>query len=84
MDKPNRRIVWLHVTFLVDGRIEATFVIERWGGGNYKRKRRRTCFVDRLQWAKVGGLMQLARNHKDARYTLPAYDGWSVCFETLY
>jgi len=84
MEKPDRRIIWLHVTFLKDGDIEQTFVIERWKDGHYLHKRRRTSKFSRLELQRVGQLMTLARSHKDARYILPAYDGWSICFEKLF
>jgi len=84
MQKPNRRIIWLHVTFLINGDIEVVFVIERWKDGHYQRKRWRKSIFSRLEWQRVGQLMTLVKSHKDVRYILPAYDGWSVCFETLF
>ena len=84
MEKPDRRIIWLHVTFFVSGDIEITFVIERWRHGRYIGKRRTTCIISRIEWGRLGKIMSLARSHPDVKYVLPAYDGWSVCFETLY
>ena len=84
MDKPNRRIVWLHVTFEKSGDIYITFIVERWEGGKYKGKRRRSCSFGRVEWERLGKLLKLVRSHGDVRYCLPAYDGWSVCFETLF
>jgi len=84
MEKPNRRIVWMHVTFCAIGDIKITFTVERWKGGKYIGKRCRTCTVTRLEWVRLGDMVKLARYHADARHILPAYNGWSCCFETLF
>jgi len=83
MHKPNRKITWAHVTYLADGSIQVLWSGDHWKEGKYVRKHRSKQIIVRERWSRMRRLVYIANNRAGMKYFLPAYNGWSVCWEKI-
>jgi len=84
MDKLNRKITWVHVTYHYTGDIELLFATERWKKGKYKGKRTRSVWVKREKCVRLVCLLRVFGMSGNVRHTILAWDGYSVCYERLF
>ena len=83
MEKPNRKITWVHCTYLPAGFTEIAWVADIWKDGKYLRHRKRTFVLKPEGITRIERLLRCAKLSGNTRYILPAYNGWSICFEAL-
>lgn len=81
METANRRHTWVHVTYEASGTIEVYFVTDRWIKGQYKGRHRRLLKYKRSQWTRLSCLLRLMSYSPNVRYTLFAWNGYSVSYE---
>lgn len=84
MEKTNRKITWAHVKYKANSDIEVIWSTDIWREGKYIGKHTRICNILRSNWTRITRLVYIANNRAGMKYILPAYDGWSVCWEVIY
>lgn len=84
MEKPNRKITWVHVTYTANGKIYVVFVTERWRDKNYLGKRKREFIITRDRWTKLNCLLRVLSRSVNVKHSIFAWDGYSVCFERFF
>lgn len=83
MDKPNRKLTWVHVTYHSDGSIELLFATERWKDGSYIGKHLRSVWLGREHRHRMGFLIRVISSSPSVKHTIFAWDGYSVCWERV-
>jgi len=84
MEKLDRKITWVHVTFTSQGKTEINFATEKWREGKYLGKRSRAFISPEFTWAKISCLLRLITHSPNFKYTIVSWNGWSVCYERIY
>lgn len=77
----SRKHTWVHVTYLDDGKINIVFVTDRWHGNTFIRRHKRDLTIERQRWVRVGRLMKMLSYSACVRYTIFAWNGFSVSYE---
>jgi len=84
MDRDNRKMTWVHITYERSGDIEITFVTERWLQHRYLGRRSRTVLIRRSKWVRMSCLMRVLSRSPKVVHTIYAWNGYSVCYERRY
>jgi len=72
---------WVHVTYLADGSIEIVFSTDYWHGHTYIRRHKKIFLITRQKWVRLSCLMRVLSYSASNRYTVYAWNGFSVCWE---
>jgi len=84
MEKSNRKLTWVHVTYEANGEIRINFATERWNDGRYLGKHIRTFVLNRHSWVRMRRLVRVMSFSTSVKYTIFAWNGYSICFEWKY
>jgi len=77
----DRKHTWVHVTYQLGGNIEIIFVTDRWHGHTFLRRHKRVINITRARWVRVSRLCKLLSYSPCVRYTIFAWNGFSVSYE---
>lgn len=81
MDQSRRKHTWVHVTYDSDNQIRINFVTDRWHGTTFVRRHKREICIDRQRWVRMGRLCKLLSYSSCVKYTIFAWNGFSVSYE---
>lgn len=84
MDKSNRKMTWVHLTYERGGNIEIAFVTERWREHRYLGRTSHRYLIEREKWVRMSCLMRVLSRSPRVVHTIYAWNGYSVCYERKY
>jgi hypothetical protein len=83
MEKPNRKIEWVHVTYLADGSIEITITVDRWRDSRFRGRRRKVYLINRSNLTRIHRLLRVLTRSTRVKHTIYSWNGYSVCYERV-
>lgn len=81
MESGERKHTWVHVTYDPDNTIEVIFVTDRWQGKQFIGRHKRRVCIERQRWVRMARLVRLLSYSACVRYTIFAWNGFSVSYE---